>query len=125
MPKGKYYGAQFVYPEGMTSDQKKKIHAKATYEAKKAVRLIYTDEYEGYVKKFGNATLALNALGKNHPELIDKNRQKILTKMLEGQYKRTSVEPQHVNVMESNRVPLVKEVRRKGFFARMLSVVGL
>jgi len=161
MPKGQNYGAHYVYPKGMSSADKKLYHAKATYEAKKIVRTQFPYEYEHNYVKLGNATRALNAMAKNHPDIMHVERLVILDKLVKDYDSDSYVVGEEVEVSSEDvkealeavdnqervrvtsedlglergqtytqietpeRAPLVKEAPRKGFFARLLSVVGL
>ena len=123
MPRGNNYGPQYQYPEGKSSEDKKLYYAKATYLAKKHVRAVYPQEYQVQFNLLGDATKALNALGKKHVALMYSERVNNLDRMLTPVS--VEVEPEDFTPNTQERVRLVKEVPRKGFFARMLSVIGL
>ena len=147
MPRGISYGPQYQYPEGTSSKDKKIYYAKASYIAKKYVRSTYPEEYQVQFNLLGNVTKALNALAKNHAALMYSERVNILDRMLTPVS--VEVEPEdftpsvqervrvtsedlglergqtYTQIETPERAPLVKEVPRKGFFARMLSVIGL
>ena len=123
-----------IYPDGMSKKVRGAISVRTGYIALASLRDSYSEEYRSAVATIskdpsvkGVTHKAMVLVSKSH--LMEYKKLRLDTRdILVNNWIATQATPEELQVCSKaleERKPLVKEVPRKGFFARMLSLVGL